>query len=253
MKKIMLCAIALMAMCLTVSAQTKMVITKTDQTRIEIDVNDIDVVTFEESAASTPTLVDLGLPSGLLWAQCNLGADAEEDCGYYYAWGEIAPHPEGEAYTEDDYSDYYFDEMPSDISGDPAYDAATAAYGEGWAVPTPAQQMELMLNTTATFETLNNVDGVRFTAENGNSVFFPLAGRKTSSDQAEEVGLYGMYWSGLRFTMNIEGAYIMYCAQAEENTETASVVAGTGTAELPFMACPRVEGLPIRPVYNQGN
>ena len=35
--------------------------------------------------------VDLGLPSGLKWAKCNLGASKPSDYGDYYAWGETAP------------------------------------------------------------------------------------------------------------------------------------------------------------------
>ena len=39
--------------------------------------------------------VDLGLPSGLLWATCNVGANSPEDYGDYFAWGETQPQPKG--------------------------------------------------------------------------------------------------------------------------------------------------------------
>ena len=35
--------------------------------------------------------VDLGLPSGKLWATCNIGASSSEENGSYFAWAETEP------------------------------------------------------------------------------------------------------------------------------------------------------------------
>ena len=77
------------------NAQYKMTIHKTDNTTVEIDLNDISEVTFDQTeVAFEYEAVDLGLESGTLWASCNVGAQKPEDYGYYIAWGETAPHEE---------------------------------------------------------------------------------------------------------------------------------------------------------------
>ena len=80
--------------------------------------------------------VDLGLPSGLKWATCNVGANTPEEYGNYYAWGEIVP--------KTDYSDENcatLGKQLSDISGNANYDAATANWGASWRMPTKEEIM----------------------------------------------------------------------------------------------------------------
>ena len=122
--------------------------------------------------------VDLGLPSGLLWATCNLGANAPEEYGDYYAWGEIAAK---EVY---DWSTY------TNVNGD----AATAILGDEARTPTKEDWEELMANTTAEWMTLNGVGGRMFTADNGNSIFLPAAGLRYGTQHYSE-GVGGTYWT----------------------------------------------------------
>ena len=84
--------------------------------------------------------VDLGLPSGTLWASWNVGATAPEESGGYYAWGETE---EKTSYTEDTYK--YYDQttqeyinIGEEISGT-EYDVAHVMWGDGWRMPTEAQ------------------------------------------------------------------------------------------------------------------
>lgn len=152
--------------------------------------------------------VDLGLPSGLLWANCNLGANAPEEYGNYYAWGETQPKENygwsTYQYCMEDFhqltkycdnSDYGHDGFTDNISTLEAMDdAATAALGAGARTPTEAEWSELMTNTTKELVTENNVYGMKFTADNGNSIFLPAAGLNDGSEYLL-VGEGGYYWS----------------------------------------------------------
>ena len=123
--------------------------------------------------------VDLGLPSGLLWATCNVGANTPEEYGNYYAWGETQPKDNYHFYT------YQFGEQLAMIKYNsqdhlivllPEDDAATANWGSEWRMPTQEEWQELFDNTTSTWTTRNGVNGRVFTAANGNSIFLPAAG-----------------------------------------------------------------------------
>lgn len=119
----------------------------------------------------THEYVDLGLPSGTLWATMNVGAESETDYGNYYQYGKGA-------------DDYSVTSGQSDYSGteDPlaaSADTATQVWGGNWHTPTSAQCQELIANTTYSFEFNFNgsgINGGKFTAQNGNYVFFPAGG-----------------------------------------------------------------------------
>ena len=141
--------------------------------------------------------VDLGLPSGLLWATCNVGANAPEEYGDYFAWGETTPkdtydwstyqYGDGSTFTKYTGSEGLTTLLPED-------DAATANWGSGWRMPTNEEWQELYNNTTMTWTQQNGVNGKLFTAVNGNSLFLPAAGGRWD-DELDDVGDYGNYWS----------------------------------------------------------
>ena len=133
--------------------------------------------------------VDLGLPSGLKWATCNVGATTPEGYGNYYAWGETTTKTE---YTEQNSVTY--GQQMSDISGNSAYDAARANWGGTWRMPTKAEMEELVNNCTWQWTTQNGVNGYRVTGTNGNSIFLPAAGRCRGTSHYL-VGEDGYYWS----------------------------------------------------------
>ena len=151
--------------------------------------------------------VDLGLPSGLLWATCNVGADTPEDYGDYFAWGETQPKDTynwstyqycmGNSNTLTKYctdASYGYNGFTDDLTTLlPEDDAATANWGSDWRMPTEEEWQELYNNTTCTWTTQNGVNGRLFTATNGNSLFLPAAGDRSSSLYG--AGSYGYYWS----------------------------------------------------------
>ncbi len=145
--------------------------------------------------------VDLGLPSGLKWATCNVGATNPEDYGDYFAWGETATKS---TYTESNSTTYGV--SMSDISGNAEYDAATANWGGTWRMPTNAEFTELRTNCTWTWTTLNEVNGYKVTGPNGNSIFLPAAGWRDGSS-LYGAGSFGGYWSSAPSSTTDSGAY----------------------------------------------
>ena len=153
--------------------------------------------------------VDLGLPSGTLWATCNVGANAPEDYGDYFAWGETTTKgiyvwdtykyvggydAEMTKYCYDSFYGYkdFTDTLTTLQMGD---DPAAANWGEGWCIPTKAQWEELLNNTTHQWTTRNGVKGRLFTSKkNGQSLFMPAAGYRRD-DELRDAGSYGYYWS----------------------------------------------------------
>ena len=130
--------------------------------------------------------VDLGL--SVKWAICNVGAYRPEDCGNYFAWGEIAEKSE---YTSQNSTTT--GESFSDISGHISYDAARANWGGEWRMPTHAECQELKSKCTWTDRTINGTKGVEVKGPNGNSSFLPLTGHK--HDKYRSLTGMGFYWS----------------------------------------------------------
>lgn len=143
--------------------------------------------------------VDLGLPSGLLWATRNVGAISPEDYGYYFAWGETSIKY---VYSWDTYAYGYEEEGDPVILHltkyntddnltilQPGDDAATANYGGR--MPTMVECQELLDNCTSVWTTLNGVPGRRFTGPNGSSLFLPAAGERYGVEHGfNDLGLY---------------------------------------------------------------
>lgn len=155
--------------------------------------------------------VDLGLPSGTLWATCNIGASSPENHGNYYAWGETTTksHYGWGTYKHcKDYldklskycnaSDYGYNGFTDNLTVlQPEDDAAMANWGKAWCMPTFEQWEELVENTTCTLTSLNDVRGVLFTASNGNSIFIPVTGSYNQSyyyQCDDDDGVFS-YWS----------------------------------------------------------
>ena len=154
--------------------------------------------------------VDLGLPSGTLWATCNVGATTPEGYGDYYAWGEITPkdyygwetykysiywHGQHEWLTKYcNNTDYGYDGFVDQLRFLEAEDdVATIRWGAGWSIPSKEQWNELYRNTSNELTNLNGVNGMLFTASNGNSVFLPAAGVYQYDElcAVDGVGSYG--------------------------------------------------------------
>ncbi len=152
--------------------------------------------------------VDLGLPSGLKWATCNVGANSPEDYGDYFAWGEVEPKTTYNLstykYCVDNYDNLtkYCSQSSYGNNGftdnktvlDPEDDAATANWGGAWRMPTKEEQDELRENCTWTWTSQNAVYGYKVTGTNGNSIFLPVAGYMFEG-ALHYAGSSGYFWS----------------------------------------------------------
>lgn len=141
--------------------------------------------------------VDLGLPSGNLWAECNLGASSPEAYGDYYAWGEVEPK---QKYTYPNHK-WYKEGAPSlgftkynnedgKLTLEDEDDAVIQKLGNGWRTPTLADFRELTNQKLTTIKktTLNGVAGYQITSKkNKNSIFIPCAGFKQDKPQTREI------------------------------------------------------------------
>lgn len=144
--------------------------------------------------------VDLGLPSGLKWATCNVGANAPEADGDYFAWGETvsksyyswATYKWSANGSSSDFSKYA---NSSKTTLDAEDDAATQNWGEGCRMPTVDEFQELMNNCNRTWISMYGVYGYKFTSKtNGNYIFLPAVGFRNDDDLCGR-GSDGSYWS----------------------------------------------------------
>ena len=149
--------------------------------------------------------VDLGLPSGLKWATCNVGASSPEDYGGYYAWGEIEEKSNydwstykwcnGSYNTQTKYcTSSSYGTVDNKTVLDPEDDVAHVKWGGSWRMPTLDEQKELLNNCTWKWTTRNGVNGYTVTGPNGNSIFLPAAGYRNGTGVLSR-GSYGGYWS----------------------------------------------------------
>lgn len=121
----------------------------------------------QTAVVTQPQLVDLGLPSGNLWADRNIGATSINNIGGFYAFGEVETKS---TYTEQNYKG---PEASVNIAGT-EYDVATKKYGEGWQVPSEADFQELLDYCRAEFVMQGNNVLFKLTGENGKSIVLPF-------------------------------------------------------------------------------
>lgn len=157
--------------------------------------------------------IDLGLPSGLKWATCNVGASKPEEYGDYFAWGETTIKSE---YTTVNSLTFglSISELQSqgivDGNGNltPSHDAATANWGGTWRMPTKEELVELNNECTWIQTTQNGINCYKVTGPNGNSIFLPAAGWCTGS-LIDSTGVAGLYWSSTPYEIDGYGAYFL--------------------------------------------
>lgn len=137
-----------------------------------------------ETTPANLEAVDLGLPSGTLWANMNVGATAPEEVGDYYAWGETETK---DSYTWDNYictseqcgseQDPVYKVYPNGNISGTEFDTAHIKWGGNWVMPTLAQTIELVDNTTVESVRSNDVLCLKLTSKiNNNSILLQLVG-----------------------------------------------------------------------------
>lgn len=119
--------------------------------------------------------IDLGLPSGVLWAKCNIGAENEHENGLFFSRGNIEGHQEGYDFSQSNYNNTSGHNLrgTQQIPNDPTYDVVRYIYGAGYGIPTVANYVELENYTTY------SVDDYGYTLTstiNGNTLYFPKTG-----------------------------------------------------------------------------
>lgn len=182
--------------------------------------------------------IDLGLPSGTCWASCNLGADREEEYGFYLAWGETEPK---DHYFYDNYTYAAPDGSQSTvdigecISGT-QYDAAKTQLGGFWRLPTEEELKELIELCDWEWDHIGDIYGVRVTGPNGKSIFLPAGGKNGKREEGE---YQCAYWTGNVSRGGIgRTASSLDCTWDEENEDTTLQIWGEY----------KVFGLLVRPV-----
>ena len=201
--------------------------------------------------------VDLGLPSGLKWAKCNVGAKKETDYGDYFMWGSAKsntkttcnwmknPFNNGLDSCDEEYFNAHKSEWLDDNDNlKSEYDAARTNMGGDWRMPTKDDFQELLDNTDSEWVHDYNGTGVggrKFTSKtNGNSIFFPICGyydnggvylRESYSSTSS-----GSYWSSSR-------------RESDFSDEALSLHFNLGYVNS-YSSCPHKYGFCIRPVMD---
>ena len=166
----------------------------------------IDIILKGQPVVNTKDWVNLGLPSGTLWATCNVGANSPEEYGDYFAWGETFSkdyydwttykwcNGSMDGITKYSYGgdNINFIDFKSEL--DPEDDVAYVHWGPSWRMPSLAQQQELIDNCTWTWTMLDGVSGCLLTGPNGNSIFLPATGYRWK-ESLNGAGIFGIYWS----------------------------------------------------------
>lgn len=185
-------------------------------------------VELESSMDTSKPFVDLGLPSGTLWATCNVGASKPQDIGHFFAWGDTVGHgsdtSDGYLFSWDNYKwcvvvDYfshftkYCTESSSGNDGfadgkyelDPEDDAAYINWGSEWRTPSKEQFDELKNECTWTLKTIGDVKGYEVVGQNGNSIFLPETGWRIDDMLLDG----GAYWARSANPEDTGGAYYL--------------------------------------------
>jgi hypothetical protein len=185
------------------------------------DGTNFNVIGIESQVAPTPDgAVDLALPSGVLWADKNVGASTPYEDGLYFSWGNVIGHTGDDGYdfgtgNDGPYASTPGAELTGNIAPSNTYDAARHNMGAPWRMPTVGEFQELVANCDSEWTDEDGVTGRRFTSRiNGNSIFFPASGIRLGTG-LDNHGSNGYYWSsslysqtyGYSLSFNSEGVY----------------------------------------------
>ena len=179
------------------------------------DGTNFNVIAIESQVAQAPDgAVDLALPSGVLWADKNIGASTPYEDGLYFSWGNITGHTGDDGYDFGTSNDVPYASTPGaaltgNIPTNTTYDAARHNMGAPWRMPTVGEFQELVANCDSEWTDEDGVAGRRFTSRiNGNSIFFPASGYRYGTGLHDR-GSYGYYWSSSLYSQ-VYGYYLYF-------------------------------------------
>jgi len=210
--------------------------------------------------------VDLGLPSGTLWATCNIGASKPEEPGNYFSWGETTGYDEGKREFDDEhyklktteknmlsflvgskwiYTKYCDNKEKGKVDNKSSLekedDAAHVQWGEGWSIPTEKDFNELRNKdyTECSSFSMNGIKGLLITSKiNGHSIFLPVG------------GVYGLYDANKKYEK--DEVHYWSSTLGRQNHLAYSLDFTPGYSYPPLLIDVRREfGMPIRPVYQK--
>ena len=201
---------------------------------MDMSIEDIVYNSFSQQKETPGEPIDLGL--SVLWASHNMGASYPEGYGDYYAWGELEKKDfyDWSTYKHSDGTRKTCHKLGKVISGT-EYDVAHVKWGGKWRMPTQEEIRELCTRCDYVWIKVNGVQGVKFIARNGNTIFFPNSGYRKEKDLYDR-GLYGCYWSGTAEIRNKAGnAFILALIERYKGWNPK----------------PRPDGCSIRPVMDK--
>lgn len=211
----LLCCIVIAAQFSTASAQKVMQIWKDGKVIATYETSAVDSVNFADKPYK---LVDLGLPSGILWSETNVGATLPADTGDFYAWGETS--------TKKDYSYetsvWYGKEYTKDTILVAEDDVATQVCGSAYRMPRSDDFNELFENCESVWTTQTNSEGkdqtgYLFKGKNGNTIFLPAAGYYIGTEYAN-AGVRGNYWTSEPDCAQGFSKYMAYIIRGDAST-----------------------------------
>lgn len=191
-------------------------------------------------------VVDLGLPSGILWATCNLGADSPEQDGNYYMWAGTTPRTSGFIQQNDPLwnaeekyqTDFMFDIQATE------YDVARKELGPGYAIPTPAQFAELKEYCTIERATISMTSVIKLTSRiNGKYIYLPASGYK-DGNYDRLLGSCAALWTSEKYQNELDSEQLNILLAMSYLFYTS----GVSRKEATF----RFRGFCIRPIYIKG-
>lgn len=228
--------------------------------------SDGNLITADSIIRKLEDFVDLGLPSGTLWMQCNIGANSETDCGLYFQWGDIVGYTGGEALVHS-----YWKTCPGNGGNTSANTEsltnwnstnltdgvlntnvdAVYAHTDGRAkMPTTKQLAELKTYTNNEWTTINNIVGWKFTSKTDATkyIFIPAAGHFCDGKQLGE-NIDGCIWSNTLYTSGVNLTYYLYftvtsssCRSGNRGRQYASTVRGVAIDEAVTINLPSKSG-----------
>lgn len=189
--------------------------------------------------------IDLGLPSGIKWANMNIGATSPEDYGDYFAWGETTPKA---TYAWSNYkwckggsrsmTKYCTNQTWGTVDNkktlEPTDDAAHVNWGGTWRMPTWAEYDELCNHCTWKFSSQNGVYGYKFTSKkNGKAIFLPFAGHwmKDKYYDRSNGDMVGYYLSSSLFEEVPNSANSLFISNRSTSYGSPSIGLDTGSRD----------------------